>query len=116
MVGNREELALLVGTNREILPTIKRAAHLARTVVMKVGAQGCAVAHGNEIESIEGKKVVPRDTTGAGDSFAAGYLFGLLGGRPPRQCAEIANNLAAHVVAVEGCSYESLDRETVLGA
>jgi 2-dehydro-3-deoxygluconokinase len=39
--------------------------------------------------------VRPVDTTGAGDSFDAGFLVRWLDGAPPREAAEFANGVAA---------------------
>jgi 2-dehydro-3-deoxygluconokinase len=93
--------------------------HFAPTVIMKVGADGCFIATG---ESAAGEGVVhlpaeqasPADTTGAGDSFAGGYLYGLVSGLAPRDCGRLANRLAAAIVEVEGCSYAKIDRSAVL--
>ena len=39
------------------------------------------------------------DTTGAGDLFAAGFLFGLASGMPLRLCGELGNLAAAEVIS-----------------
>jgi sugar/nucleoside kinase (ribokinase family) len=44
-------------------------------------------------------KVVPVDATGAGDQFAAGFLFGLATGRDLETCAKIGNVCAAEVIS-----------------
>ena len=42
------------------------------------------------------------DKTGAGDFFAAGYLFGLQNGLTISESADIANKSAAHVISEIG--------------
>ena len=44
------------------------------------------------------------DTTGAGDSFAAGFLYALSEGRTLRECAEYANECGARAVGVMGAT------------
>jgi sugar/nucleoside kinase (ribokinase family) len=52
------------------------------------------------------------DTIGAGDFYAAGFLYGLLLGRPVEACSRVANSIAAAVVG--GCGVEQMDRGDVL--
>jgi sugar/nucleoside kinase (ribokinase family) len=112
LFANREELSLLMGTDCDE-DCIGSASSLSRTVVMKIGAAGCLVSHEGRIERVPGVPVTPRDTTGAGDAFAAGFLHGLLKGREPMQCAVEANRLAAGIVGVEGCDYLALGDDFV---
>jgi sugar/nucleoside kinase (ribokinase family) len=46
------------------------------------------------------EKVV--DTTGAGDQYAAGFMFGLSRGRPLQQCGQLASIAAAEVISHYG--------------
>jgi sugar/nucleoside kinase (ribokinase family) len=46
------------------------------------------------------EKVV--DTTGAGDQYAAGFMFGLSRGRPLQQCGKLASLAAAEVISHYG--------------
>jgi sugar/nucleoside kinase (ribokinase family) len=108
LFANREELGMLTSTDCDE-DCIDAAARLCPTVLMKVGAKGCYVSHGGRIEHVPGvpaKKVA--DTTGAGDSFASGFLFGALLGREPLECATLANTVASGIVGVEGCDYQAL--------
>ena len=93
---------------------LRRAAPLAKTVVMKVGREGCLVSDGGERIAAPGFPVQAVDTTGAGDAFASGYLYGLLRGLEARRCARLANRLAACIVSIEGCDYDSLVAEGML--
>jgi sugar/nucleoside kinase (ribokinase family) len=46
----------------------------------------------------------PRDSTGAGDAFAAGYLAALLGGADPVACARAGHALARQVLNTPGAA------------
>jgi len=64
---------------------------------------GSVVASGgalHEISAYPVEKVV--DTTGAGDQYAAGFLFGLARGRPLPVCAQLGSLAAAEVIAHYG--------------
>jgi sugar/nucleoside kinase (ribokinase family) len=104
LFGNRDELALLTGTSCDE-DCVAAAMKLAPIVVMKVGDKGCIVGYEGRCEHVPGVTVKVVDTTGAGDAFAAGFLYGRLLGAPPMDCARLANAVAARIVSVEGCSY-----------
>ena len=82
---------------------LTRTAEAARTVVVTRGARGSTVTHGAETESVPPVKV-PRvvDMTGAGDSYAAGFLWGLSQSAPPARCAELGSLAAAETVSHVG--------------
>lgn len=106
LFGNRDELAILTGGACDE-DCVAAAAPLAPMVVMKVGAKGCIVGWEGRQRHVPGVPVRAVDTTGAGDAFAAGFLHGRLRGLDPVASAELANTIAAGVVAVEGCVYDS---------
>ncbi len=85
-------------------------AGLAPVVVVKLGAAGCLVWEGGRAAAhVAGAPVEPLDTTGAGDSFAAGYLHAMLAGGSAAQAAALGNRVAAAIVAVDGCDYGAVD-------
>ena len=47
-------------------------------------------------------KVKPVDTTGAGDLYASGFLYGQSNDLPLKKCGEIGALLAGHVIEVVG--------------
>ncbi len=104
LFGNRDELALLTGSSCDE-DCVGQAMRLAPVVVMKTGDKGCVVGHDGKHEHVPGVPVKVVDTTGAGDAFAAGFLYGRLLGISPIQSARLANAVAARIVSVEGCTY-----------
>lgn len=67
-----------------------------KCVVIKTGARGCYVASERFAGAVPG--CVSRacvDTTGAGDNFAAAFLFAHAAGRTPEDCARFANAVAS---------------------
>jgi sugar/nucleoside kinase (ribokinase family) len=78
-----------------------------KCVVIKLGKKGCYL---RETKSGEGKyfptysNVKPADTTGAGDSFCAGFLYGLVKGFPLGECCRIGNAVGSHCVMKTGAT------------
>jgi len=70
--------------------------------IVKVGAKGSLIKQGNEIFVVEGFKVNVVDTTGAGDLYASGFLYGLVNNYPLAQCGKIAGMVAGKVIEVFG--------------
>ncbi len=63
----------------------------AGTVVVKTAAQGSVGAQAGDLITVPALPTQVVDSTGAGDSFDAGFLAGFLGGEPLRRCLEIGN-------------------------
>jgi len=63
------------------------------------GPKGSVVLHGGEVFEIAAEKADAVDTTGAGDLYAAGFLFGLTHGFGVADCARIGGIAAAEVVS-----------------
>lgn len=74
----------------------------AATVVVKQGADGALVADRHGARMVGTQPVRPVDTTGAGDSFNAAFLHGLLQGESPDDAARAGNVLAGCVIAHRG--------------
>jgi 2-dehydro-3-deoxygluconokinase len=72
-------------------------------VLVKHGAEGCFISQdGLRVHVPVRQQVFPIDTTGAGDSFNAGYLSGRLAGIAPVDAADIGGRLAATVICHHG--------------
>ena len=64
-------------------------------VVVKRGEKGCYVTNGKESYEVKAFEVKPVDTTGAGDAFNAGFLYGFLKGKSLKDCAIFGNYMAS---------------------
>jgi ribokinase len=74
-----------------------------KVVALKLGQDGCLIATGDQLIRVPAFAVETRDSTGAGDSFAAGFIVGFLGGLDWTSSAILGNAMgamsAAHVGA-----------------
>ena len=73
------------------LRKLNQSAHMALTM----GEKGCVICYNDVVEEVAAFKVDVVDTTGAGDAFNAGLLYGLLRNLSFRESAIIGNALAA---------------------
>jgi ribokinase len=73
-----------------------------KIVVVKLGSAGCYVTDGRERLRIEPFKVKAVDTTGAGDAFCAGFLYGLINNKNLLECGRLANFVASRSVMKMG--------------
>lgn len=73
-----------------------------RRVVVKRGAAGCSIIDADSHHDAPGIPVVVRDVAGAGDCFAAAYLFGVAHGWPDARVAAVANAMGAAMVQRRG--------------
>ena len=83
------------------------AAHVPLLVVTR-SAQGAIAVQGGERTSVPAEPVAQViDTTGAGDLFAAGFLFGHARGRPVGECLTIGAIAAAEIISHYGARPEA---------
>lgn len=73
-----------------------------RTTVVKRGRDGSLVKHDGTLYEIQAQTVHAVDTTGAGDAYAGGFLFGMLRGWPVERCGALASAVAALTVSQVG--------------
>ncbi|MDQ0957549.1 sugar/nucleoside kinase (ribokinase family) [Streptomyces sp. B4I13] len=98
--------------------TMRRIAERGRAeaVVATAGAEGAYLLAGGELTHVPA--VAPPgpvvDSNGAGDAFAAAFLFGRLHGEPPRRCAEFGALAGAYACTVPATESAALPRAELL--
>lgn len=88
-------------TADELIEIISERVQLGKipSMIVTMGGNGAVYAGSNgEKGFCPAKKVVVKDTTGAGDAFCAGVVCGLTYGKTLKEAAEIGSRLAASVI------------------
>lgn len=99
--SNEDEIRALTGMEPEQGGEFLRT--LCPIAVVKLGKHGCWVITENEkLKSPGIRPSCVKDTTGAGDHFAAGFLYGVLNGHSMEKSAYFANLLGSAAVEVYG--------------
>jgi sugar/nucleoside kinase (ribokinase family) len=98
--ANEDEARSLTGM--EPFEALNELSKLVGIAVVKTGSNGSLVKAGPEIYNIGVIKVNPVDTTGAGDLYASGFLYGLSTGLPLQECGELGALLAGNVIEFMG--------------
>ncbi len=114
LFGNEDEIfRLYEASDLETAVERLRAANVL--AVMTRGAKGAVVFDGDTTAAIDAAPVAKVvDTTGAGDLFAAGFLFGFTHGRPLESCARIGAMAAAEVISHMGARPETPLRDLLV--
>lgn len=88
----------------------------ARQIVVKRGASGSLV-HRRRLQFVSpAARIEAVDTTGAGDAFAAGYIFGIVNGLSPAGASILANAAGAVAATVIGSGAEAIGRQKLVAA
>ena len=98
VIGNEAEIRSLYQDN-DLEADLARVAAACPLVVCTRSGDGVSIIHKGERTDIPVNKIVPVDATGAGDQFAAGFLFGLVSGHDMATCGAMGNVCAAEVIS-----------------
>lgn len=98
VIGNEAEIKSLFETDR-LDDALALTAAMCPLVVCTRSGDGVTVLADEDRIEVPVEKVVPVDATGAGDQFAAGFLFGLAHGQDLGTCARIGNVCAREVIS-----------------
>ena len=110
---NEEEAEAFTGmTHEDALREVSKYVDIA---VVKLGKEGSLVYHNNEVTTVPGYPAEAVDTTGAGDSYAAGFLYGYCNGWNMNKSGKLGSLLAARVVEHIGVKINTLDIAAIKG-
>jgi sugar/nucleoside kinase (ribokinase family) len=102
LIMNEEEAIYLSGSS-DLEAALEFFLEYAQRAIIKRGSQGAiGLERRGEIISVGTHATEVIDTTGAGDSFAAGFIDAITSGSNFSQAIERASAVAAHCVAIVG--------------
>jgi sugar/nucleoside kinase (ribokinase family) len=111
--ANESEARALTG-HMDPVDSLHEIARMCKIAVIKIGEKGSLIQQGNEVHSIG---IVPAnclDTTGAGDLYAAGFLYGLSHELSLDKCGYIGTILASNVIEELGAKISDSRWEKIM--
>ena len=109
---NRKEIELLTGMDY-VTSAHELVAMGVEVVAVKLGEKGCYIFDGRKEYTVPAYSVEAVDSTGAGDAFNAGFLYGYLKGKSLEECGRLGNLVAAMNIRKVGAR-DGLPREDEL--
>ncbi|MBB4036738.1 sugar/nucleoside kinase (ribokinase family) [Dysgonomonas hofstadii] len=110
--ANQQEAETLLDLDVE--ETIGILAQRTDIAIVKVGAKGSWIQRGEEKVLVPALKVSCVDSTGAGDSYASGFIYGLINNYPLSVCGEIGTLLAGEVIQEVGAKINDNKWESLI--
>ena len=102
LFGNEEEIKSLYQVD-DFDAALQQVRGHCEVACLTRSSQGSVILSGDEVHIIDPLPLDPVvDTTGAGDQFAAGFLYGYTQGMDIRKCGEIATLTATEVISHVG--------------
>ena len=98
---NEDESREFCGSS-DCIEGVKELGKLCHLAAVKSGADGAVIKRGDDLVKVGTEKVNAIDTTGAGDLWAAGFLFGYFSGWDLEACGNAGAMLGAAVVQQTG--------------
>jgi sugar/nucleoside kinase (ribokinase family) len=106
LFANEEEALAFTGHKPE--NAVKEIAKFVEIAIVKTGSNGSLIQTTAEYCEIGVIPVMPIDTTGAGDLYASGFLYGHSRGLSLQKCGELGAKLAGNVIE---CMGSKMDEE-----
>ena len=113
IIPNDKEAALLTGESDPYESAASFVEHGAKCVIIKCGKDGCIYEDGKNRGTIPCYPAKAIDTTGAGDSFVSGFIYGLSEGMSIPDCCRYGCAVASTVVEKMGSQNGITDIEEV---
>ena len=103
---NEQESMSLTG-KEDVIECAHEIHQHAENVALTLGPKGSILMHEGETIPIEGVEVDAIDTTGAGDMYAGGLLYGITNGMSWKQAGHLASHAAARIVSQLGARMDN---------
>jgi sugar/nucleoside kinase (ribokinase family) len=104
--ANEDEAKAFTGEEPE--KAIDMISHICNIAIVKIGSNGSIIKKGDFVHKEDALNITPVDSTGAGDYYAAGFLYGLVHNWSLDKCAKAGTLLAGNVMEFVG---PTLDEE-----
>lgn len=101
VIGNEAEIRSLY-QNDDLEADLRAVGRICPLVVCTRSGDGISILHEGARIDVPVTKIVPVDATGAGDQFAAGFLYGLATGTDLRRAGEMGAAAASEVISHVG--------------
>lgn len=82
-----------------------------KVTVVTLGEKGCYITNGSQKVHVNAFETDVVDTTGAGDAFCAGFLYGLSQGNDLTECGKIGNFVASRCISKIGARTGLLNQD-----
>ncbi|WP_298564922.1 adenosine kinase [uncultured Aliiroseovarius sp.] len=97
VIGNEDEIrSLFEATDME--EALAKTAAICPLVACTRSGDGVTIVADGERVDVPVERIVPVDATGAGDGFAAGFIYGMATGADIRTCGEMGCTIAGEVI------------------
>lgn len=100
LMANEDEAKAYTGFSDET--ALEKMAKLCQIAVVKLGKRGALISAEGKVFHVEAGNAKALDTTGAGDLWASGFLYGLLAGWSPERAGKLGSLVSNEVVQVVG--------------
>jgi sugar/nucleoside kinase (ribokinase family) len=104
--ANEEEAKSFTGLSP--IDALNSLSLICEIAVVKVGKEGSLIKRGEEVIKIGTLPVQCIDTTGAGDLYASGFIYGYAKGLPLESCGYFGSILAGHVIEIVGARMDEV--------
>jgi len=115
LFANEQEIGALYGTDRfeDSLAAVRK---LGKVAALTRSEKGAVIVSGGEMVEVKAEPVAKVvDTTGAGDLYASGFLYGFTRGLAPAVCGRLGAIAAAEVISHVGARPEASLKDLVKG-
>ncbi len=106
LLANREEAKLMLGYDDPEKASLELAKKNVLAAVKNCADGSCIGCADGKCYTVDAYKVDAVDSTGAGDNYAAGFLYGLLKGYSYADAGRLASFVAAQIVRQTGAQFD----------